>query len=214
MIGQIKKYLRRNKPTDRTKEYWEDAAKKPIENIMEKICQNYDRKMFETSTDSLIFYAEISLSPTDTVLDLACGLGRTCRFVAPKVREYVGVDFIPKMIEKAKSHNMQYENAKFCVNDGMTLKIFNDEMFDIVYCELAFQHMIKNVQHSYVNEVYRVLKKNGKFFAQLPKIEYYKDNSYALTKDEVENLLRAFLLTYLDESPSYYHIKAEKTTKL
>ncbi len=213
MIDQIKKYLKRNKHSDRTKEYWEEAAAKTIEKVMEKICHNYDKNMFETSKDSLVFYVDMPLSSSDVVLDLACGLGRTCKFVALKVREYIGIDFIPKMIEKAKSYNTKYKNAKFYVNDGMTLNMFNDQTFDIIYCELTFQHMLKHVQNSYVNEVYRVLKNNGKFFAQLPKIEYYKDNSYALKKDEVENMLKNFSITYLNGNPAYYHIKAEKIMK-
>ena len=105
MIKRVKKFLRRNKPTDRTKEYWENAAKKSVENVIESICDKYDQETFESKKESLIFSQKIQLTPDMKVLDLACGMGRTCRWVAPNVKEYVGVDFIPEMIEKAKAYN-------------------------------------------------------------------------------------------------------------
>lgn len=210
MIKGVKKFLKRNKPTDRTKEYWESAAKKPIENVMESICDKYDQETFESKKESLIFSQKMQLTPDIKILDLACGMGRTCRWVAPNVKEYVGVDFIPEMIEKAKAYNSQINNAKFFVNDGKTLNIFEDESFDIIYSELAFQHMHKPVQESYVNDIHRVLKKNGMFYVQLPRLEYYKDSSYARTKEEVDELFNNFNVTYADISPAYYYIKATK----
>jgi ubiquinone/menaquinone biosynthesis C-methylase UbiE len=152
----------------------------------------------------------MQLTPDIRILDLACGMGRTCRWVAPKVKEYVGVDFIPEMIEKAKAYNSQINNAKFLVNDGKTLNIFEDESFDIIYSELAFQHMVKPIQESYVNEIHRVLKNNGLFYVQLPRIEFYKDPSYARTKEEVDELFKDFKVTYTDISPAYYYIQATK----
>jgi len=210
MIKEIKRFLKRNKPTDRTKKYWENAAKKSVESVMESICDQFDKETFESKKESLIFSQKMQLTPDIRILDLACGMGRTCRWVAPKVKEYVGVDFIPEMIEKAKAYNSEINNAKFLVNDGKTLNIFEDENFDIIYCELAFQHMLKSIQESYMNDIHRVLKNNGLFYVQLPRFEFYKDPSYARTKEEVDELFKDFKVTYADISPAYYYIKATK----
>jgi ubiquinone/menaquinone biosynthesis C-methylase UbiE len=205
-----RKILGRDKIKSIGKEYWEKAASGSEAKAMNRICDGFDKKDFETKKQSLIFMKEFQVSSQDEILELACGMGRTCRWIAPKVKQYTGVDFIPQMIERAKSYNSSFSNAKFVLNDGRTLKIFNDNTFDFVYCELAFQHMTKDVQQSYTDEVYRVLKKGGTFFVDLPKIEFYKDPTFALSKEEANNLLQKYKITHISDSPAYYVIMAKK----
>ena len=205
-----KKILRRDKIKSIGKDYWEKAAHGGVKKTMNKICDGFDQKSFETKKESIIFLEEFQLTKDSVVLDLACGMGRTCRWVAPKVKEDVGVDFIPEMIEKAKKYNADFPNAKFLVNDGKMLNIFSDKIFDLVYCEIAFQHMPRDVQKSYVNEVYRILKEKGTFFVQLPRIEYYKDSTYAFSKEEADSLLKDYHIEYLKTTDPYYFIKADK----
>jgi len=208
---RIKKLLKGKKFTDRTKAYWEDAAKqKNVEDVMERICDKFDKNTFESKKESIIFHMNIPISSTDTILEVGCGMGRTCKWIAPNVKKYVGVDFIPEMIEKAKSYNEKLDNSEFFVNDGKTLSIFDNQIYDKVYSELAFQHMTKPIQESYVKEIYRVLKKDGIFYVQLPRMEFYNDSSFALTKEEVDNLFKDFSITYEDDVPSYYYLKAQK----
>ncbi|MGI0057288.1 MAG: class I SAM-dependent methyltransferase [Nitrosarchaeum sp.] len=205
-----KKILGRDKIKSIGKDYWEKAAHGNVQKTMNKICDGFDQESFETKKESIIFLEEFQLSIDYVVLDLACGMGRTCRWVAPKVKEYVGVDFIPEMIEKAKKYNSDFLNAKFLVNDGKTLNIFSDKIFDLVFCEIAFQHMPRDVQKSYVSEVYRILNEKGIFFVQLPRIEYYKDSTFAFSKEEADSLLKNFKIKYLHSTPAYYHIQAKK----
>jgi len=203
-------------PTDRTYEYWKNAAKGNLEKVMNKICDGYNKNDFNLNKDSIIFTLDIKFTREDVVLDLGCGIGRTCKWVAPKVAEYIGIDFIPEMIDKAKIYNKDFENAKFFVNDGKTFGSW-DIPIDIVYCELAFQHMLKPVQKSYVKEIYRVLKPNGRFYGQLPKLSYYKDSTYSLSDEESKELLKDFKVTWIQTytkfSYSYYYFKAVKENK-
>ena len=199
------------RPTDRTKKYWKKvAASKDVESVMEAICDQFDKETFETKKETLIFSQNIKLDKKMKVLDLACGMGRTCKWVAPYVDEYVGIDFIPEMIKKAKEYNREFKNARFVVNDGKTLNILNVDYFDLTYSELAFQHMLKPVQESYVNEVFRVLKKGGLFYVQIPRLEYYNDKTYSRTKKETDELFQKFSVTYENISDAYYNIKAKK----
>lgn len=212
MFKNIKSKLRKKiKPTDRTRKYWENAAERDIESVMESICDQYDRKTFETKKEALIFSQNINLDKNMRVLDLACGIGRTCKWVSPNVKEYCGIDFISEMIEKAKEYNREIKNAKFFVGDGKTLKVFDDEYFDIIYSELAFQHMLKPIQESYVDDIHRVLKKQGLFYVQIARMSYYDDSSFARTKEETDQLFDKFEFTYEKETPAYYYIRAEKT---
>ena len=174
---------------------------------MNFICNGFDRDTFETKKESIINI--ISFKKHMKVLDLACGIGRTCKWVAPLVKEYYGIDFIPEMINKAKKYNV-FVNAHFFTNNGKTLDIFQDDYFDLVYCELAFQHMPKHIQKSYVDEVYRILKKDGIFYVQIPMLDYYHDPSYASSKKETDSLFKKYDLSYVNHYNGYYTVKAQK----
>jgi len=210
-IQQMK--LNNKNTTDRTYEYWKEAANGNLNKVMNKICDNYNKDDFNLNKDSIIFNLNIKFKKEDIVLDLACGIGRTCKWVAPKVARYIGIDFIPAMIDKARIFNKDYQNAEFFVNDGKTLSSW-DIPIDIVYCELAFQHMLKPVQQSYVKEIYRVLKQNGRFYGQLPRLSYYKDETYSLSEEEAKELLKDFNVTWIqihNKYPyPYYYFKAMK----
>ena len=189
-----------------TKEFWEDMAAGSVEKAVNAICDGYDPAQFARSGG--VHFDESELGAPHVVLDLACGMGRTCRRVAGRVKEYHGVDFIPGMISKAREYNRGVQNATFHINDGRTLGGFADATFDMVYSELAFQHMPRDVQLSYAAEAERVLKGGGLFFAQLPRAEFYPGAEYALTEDEARGLLSPFASADLVRTEAYWLARA------
>ena len=183
IAGRLRGRLRRG-PADRSlaKRYWEEAAGGSVESTVDAICDGFSVDQFRSGGG--VHFGMSELGPRMVVLDLACGMGRTCRQVAKAVAEYHGVDFVPGMIAKAREHNRGVRNATFHVNDGRTLGGFADGMFDVVYSELAFQHMPRPVQRSYAAEAARVLRDGGRFFAQLPRSDFYAGAEYALSEGE------------------------------
>ena len=112
-----------------TREYWEDAAAAaPVERTVDAICDGYTCEQFKSGSG--VHFDESELGADAVVLDLACGMGRTCRRVAGLVREYHGVDFAAGMVERAREHNRGVPSATFHVNDGATLGGFADGTFD------------------------------------------------------------------------------------
>lgn len=209
LATKVYRRIRRSSGTPRsdlTREYWEDAAGGSVEKAVDKICDGYNPSQFAETGG--VHFDESELGASHVVLDLACGMGRTCRRVAGRVGEYHGVDFIPEMIAKAREYNRGIPNATFHVNDGKTLAGFADATFDTVYSELAFQHMPKEVQRSYVAEAERVLKGGGLFFAQLPRMEFYGNAKYALTESEARGLLSPFVSTDLVRTKAYWLARA------
>lgn len=204
--GKINRLLRR---TSTEKKFWSKAARADDLTTMSRICDGFTKRQFEKEIIPF-FHPHYILKKTDNVLDLACGMGRTCKWVAPQVEQYTGVDFIPEMVQKAKQHNRTIQNANFVINDGLTLKTLPDGSFDLVYCELAFQHMKKDVQKSYIPEVYRVLKKHGLFMAQLPKMSYYDNPDFALTNSEMRKMFEMFDIDLVSQTPAYYVLLARK----
>jgi len=56
--------------------FWEKAA---LENPYNAICTGFDEQRFNTSKESIIFYANVPLKADYTLLDLGCGIGRTAK---------------------------------------------------------------------------------------------------------------------------------------
>ena len=92
-----------------THKYWEQVAK---EDPYAAICTGWNAAKFDSEHDIPIIGSEL-LSKEKAVLDIACGIGRLAKFIAPKVKQYVGVDFSSEMIEKAKERYKDCSNISF-----------------------------------------------------------------------------------------------------
>lgn len=97
------------------------------------------------------------------ILDIGCSNGKLSVEVMEKTdaRELVGVDpnagRIAKAVKLNKSGN--FKNISFHVASSDNLKIFPDNSFDGIFCNMAFQQF-RNPQKALV-EMFRVLKKGG-----------------------------------------------------
>lgn len=105
------------------------------------------------SIDHWVFLKNMSQG-CGRLLDIGCGSGLLTSKFVPHFSETIGIDISSEMIEIAKK---QYLKTKFMVMDGNTLE-FPDEYFDMVVSQHTFHHLQREKA---VNEVKRVLKKNG-----------------------------------------------------
>jgi len=97
-----------------------------------------------------------SLRKDDFVLDNGCGNGSFGEFFKGNV---IGVDMSEEMLKFAKK--------RMKVKKGSSEKLpFKDSMFDIVLCKSVLHHL-KNPKKA-VDEMHRVLKKNGKIIISEP----------------------------------------------
>jgi ubiquinone/menaquinone biosynthesis C-methylase UbiE len=178
--------------------------------VYSKICTDFSEEEFEAYNASTVW--QLNPSQDDIVLDIGCGIGRVEKFLAPQVREVWGVDFAPAMIAKAKERLGNLPNCHFAVNDGETLSMFPDEMFDIAFADLVFIHVPPEVIRSYVREVHRVLKLGGRFVCQIRRESKYRDLDRVLTgwmnEQEVLDLFREFSQVDLQpgEGGEHYYV--------
>lgn len=93
------------------------------------------------------------------VLDLCCGTGDILEIIEKKYKnvELYGLDFSEQMIKMAESKNI---NAEFVVSNAENIP-YDDNSFDIVISSFG----LRNVQdkQKVLAEIFRVLKKDGKF---------------------------------------------------
>jgi len=92
--------------------------------------------------------------PCERVLDLGCGTGELTNDIAGFVREVIGIDSSPSMLEKAKA---AYPKLSFFRMDACSL-VWEDA-FDAVFSN-AVLHFISD-QDTLLAGIYRALRKNG-----------------------------------------------------
>ena len=103
--------------------------------------------------------SELEKEPFDNVLDCGCGTAPIISLLHEKYpqKHYTGIDITPKMIDVAKSKNL--EGVTFVVGDCENLP-FEENTFDAIICCESFHHY-PNVQ-DFFNSVQRCLKPGGR----------------------------------------------------
>lgn len=98
--------------------------------------QDHDPQLADARdrAEKLRILSLLELTPYCRVLDLGCGIGRWADTIAPLVAHYVGVDFSPALVARARSR-VRHRNADFVVGSADDLRrcgIFEHGSFDRV----------------------------------------------------------------------------------
>lgn len=94
-------------------------------------------------------------------MDAGCGNGYLCRSLAKKGAKVVGVDISKRFIEIARQKEREDPlGIQYYVGSLCDLNMFEDETFDAVVSNLTLMDVLD--LEKAINELYRVLKKNGK----------------------------------------------------
>jgi ubiquinone/menaquinone biosynthesis C-methylase UbiE len=98
---------------------------------------------------------------TDVCLDVATGTGNSAFALAPHVRDVVGLDITPEMLEQARAGaaKRSLDNVRWVLADAERLP-FQDATFDL-YTVRAAPHHFVHVERA-LSEAARVLKPGGR----------------------------------------------------
>ncbi len=95
------------------------------------------------------------------VLDVGCGGGFTCEFLAKRGAQVTGIDQSAACIEAANHHASEANlNINYRQSQAEQLP-FDDDMFDVVVCVDVLEH-VESPQQT-IAEISRVLKPEGQF---------------------------------------------------
>jgi len=147
------------------------------------------------------------------VLDLGCGTGRHCIYLAKNGFNIIGVDVSESALKMANAwvRKERLTNATFMQGTMTNIPVKNRH-FDAVISVSVIHHALEKDIVKTIGEVYRVLKKNGIFFTNLASV---KDPRYGLGQ-KVENgtfrILEAFEEKRFEELHHFF--KKQEASKL
>ncbi|MNW34178.1 putative S-adenosylmethionine-dependent methyltransferase [compost metagenome] len=108
----------------------------------------------------------LKMSSGKKILDAACGEGFGSAILAKNAQYVCGVDISSEAISYAKANYQQY-NLEF--KQGSIEKLeFEDDYFDMVVSFETIEHVDAGIQEKFLNEICRVLKKDGILIMSTP----------------------------------------------
>lgn len=172
------------------------------------------------------------------IVDLGCGAGRHSILLANAGFDIIGIDISKSALRLARQWAQKEKTEKIAfVRATMTNIPLIDNCTDAVISVSVIHHAIKKEIVTTVNEVHRILRKNGKFLANIASVEdprhgtgrMLEKNTFSMlesyeqknfeelhhffTRTEATSLLRHFnkrQVTPTKEKPNYLEISAVK----
>lgn len=148
----------------------------------------------------------VDLIKDKVVLDAASGEGYGSYILSQKSARVTGIDLSEDAIEHAKKtykrFNLSFEHA------SIEKLPFQDQSFDVVVSFETIEHVDENIQQSFLNEIKRVLKKDGLLIMSTPNKYIYSDrvnykNEFHVKEFYVEEF-KTFLSKYFSFVDIYY----------
>ena len=109
------------------------------------------------------------------VLDIACGEGFGSNFLSRYAESVVGVDIDPVVIEHAKRKYYR-ERLNFMISNATSVPVEPEE-FDVIVSFETLEHLTKEDQHLFIEEMVRVLKEDGTLIISTPNKKVYSDDA-------------------------------------
>jgi ubiquinone/menaquinone biosynthesis C-methylase UbiE len=165
---------------------------------MDQILNVSDPEAFEAAGQHDAQKLSQHVEPTDTVLDLGCGIGRVTRYVAPLCREIWAVDASETMLRLARERLADVPNVRFLLGRGTSLPELEPASIDFAYSLLTLQHIEREHAFRLLRELRRVLRDGGQAYLTFPNLlsdEYLRAFLHYVDVDEVGNPARARFYT-------------------
>jgi len=139
--------------------------------------EDYNQRFYDTQKIVELFYDTQELQPPEetilkllgkdlkkmSMLDIGVGAGRTTRHFAPKARQYIGIDYSPKMIAACQHKFPRLKNS-FILADARDMSIFKNHYFDFVFFSFNGIDYVDNKDRMTIfNEIKRIIKIGGLF---------------------------------------------------
>jgi malonyl-CoA O-methyltransferase len=127
----------------------------------------------------------------NSILEIGCGTGKNTELLLRIAEKVYAFDFSEGMILKAKE-KIKSENVFFTVTDITERWQTEDELFNLITCNLVLEH-IEDINYIF-SEASRVLKNKGKFFiSELHPFRQYEGTKANFERNGIKTEIKAFV---------------------
>ena len=148
--------------------FWDDRAREDafyfVDNRLEYGNPDLERfwEVGRADLGELLGRLGAAVTPTDTVIDIGCGVGRLSRALATQAERVLAIDVSQEMLDRARDLNRHLDNVQWLHGDGHSLTGIGDAVADACVSHVVFQHLPDpQITLGYVSEMGRVLKPGG-----------------------------------------------------
>lgn len=129
---------------NKIKEYWDNVASMSKNDPVNAGMLGPGTRFFadyRKTQEEKAFNQLVNINTINTVLEVGCGGGRWCFYLADKVSHVTGIDISEEMISLCKktADNKKIENADFITIDFLSLP--NNRKYDLVYFSGVLQYI-------------------------------------------------------------------------
>lgn len=120
---------------------------------------------------------------TDTILDLASGIGRFTRFFSNRCQRVLSVDFTPAFVDKNRQDHADCQNVEFVCSNALDLDI-PKRTIDFVFCNWLCMYLTDREVSHILEKIHAWLKPRGELFCRescnLVRVESEKKGYFAI----------------------------------
>lgn len=120
------------------------------------------------------YFCVKDLVKNQCVLDVACGEGYGSNIMAQVAKNVIGIDIDRDTINHAKEKYSK-ENLKFVEGNIADLSSIPTNSIDIVVSFETIEHVSRDIQAKFLEEIFRVLKEDGCLVMSTPDKKEYSD---------------------------------------
>ena len=148
-----------------------------VEQVYNKISNQFDRTRIRIWGSVKNFLN--SIPAQSSILEIGCGNGKNMLF--RKDLDFHGIDLSEKQVEICKSKNLNVNVA------NMTSLPFSENQFNYAICIATYHHLDNDIDRKKsLEEIYRILKKNGRILLTVWAIEQDLDSHVSFkNRDEM-----------------------------
>ncbi len=143
---------------------------------------NYARNSFTRDVYKTLFKKYINKNTT--LLEVGCGSSTTSLYLAPNLKEFVGIDISEEALSlsRKKAKELGVTNAKFVKGDCFKMP-FKDGSFDMVWSQGLLEHF--DNPKGILKEKVRVCKKGGRIITSVPALWSIHKAWYVATRPKL-----------------------------